>query len=70
MKDYPKIYCLRCRKGVEIPVSYEKFYAIRNRRFTGKSIQDIAPLLSPSLREMFITGICEDCWNKEFGEEE
>ena len=33
-------------------------------------IQDIFPDWSPAKREMLITGICPDCWNKIFNYEE
>lgn len=36
----------------------------------GMSIQDIIPNVSPAYREMFISGICPECWDKMFGCEE
>ena len=31
-------------------------------------VQDCFPYLKPEEREMLITGICPDCWNKMFAE--
>lgn len=34
----------------------------------GKLAQDAFPYLSTDEREMLISGICHQCWNKMFGE--
>ena len=58
--------CKTCGKNVEIPCDGKTFFALKNwkRRC---SIQGIAPNLSPEYREMFISGICPECWNRIFG---
>lgn len=33
----------------------------------GELIQNVAPELSPAERELLISGICNECWNKTFG---
>lgn len=33
-------------------------------------IQEALPEVSASVREQLISGICPDCWNSMFGEEE
>jgi hypothetical protein len=33
----------------------------------GELIQNVAPELSPEERELLISGICSECWNKMFG---
>lgn len=37
-------------------------------QFNGKNIQDAAPEMSPTDREMLISGICPKCQVKIFGE--
>lgn len=36
----------------------------------GAYVQDAFGHVAPHVREMFITGICGDCWIRLFGEEE
>lgn len=33
----------------------------------GEHIQDVVPTMSPEERELLISGVCNDCWNKMFG---
>jgi len=49
--------CKTCGKNVEIPCDRKTFYALKNRRKSFRSIQEIAPNLSP------------ECWKKIFGDE-
>lgn len=35
-----------------------------------RDIQDIFPDMDPSYREMFISNICPECWDKMFSDEE
>ncbi|MBR6908033.1 hypothetical protein IKN40_06165 [bacterium] len=42
-----------------------------NKYVNGESyIQTIFPKFTPTEREMLITGICGECWDKIFGSEE
>ena len=52
----------------EVPISLVE--RVRNRRQTGEYIQDILKDYSPSDREKFITGYCDDCQKKIFVESE
>jgi len=52
----------------EVPMSLVE--RVQNRRQTGELIQDILKDYSPSDREKFQTGYCEDCQDKIFGTEE
>ena len=52
----------------EMPMSLVE--RVQNRRQTGEYIQDILKDYSPSDREKFITGYCDDCQKKIFGEPE
>lgn len=49
-----------------INVSAEGYEAWKN----GALIQNALPELSADEREMLMSGICPDCWNGMFGEEE
>jgi len=62
-----KIKCIQCKQEVEIPVTEEQ---VLNWIEKGTFIQNEFPELSTSQREMLLSGICEDCWNKLFPEEE
>ena len=39
-------------------------------RDRSRNIQDILPNLEPEYREIFISGICPECWNNMFGGED
>ena len=59
--------CPMCGKEFGIEMSdeqYEKY--TKGTEF----IQDIFPEFTPAQREVLITGICEDCWDKLFPLEE
>ena len=36
----------------------------------GALVQDAFPYLTPNERELLITGICSDCWDRMFGTDE
>lgn len=52
----------------EVPMSLIE--RIIYRRQSGERIQDILKDYNPTDREKFITGYCEDCQKKIFGESE
>lgn len=62
MKTVCKV-CPECGKKNYIEMSDEQY-----QKYTEGSdlIQRIFPEMSPAQREILITGICEDCWNKLF----
>ena len=65
-KDFPvKVHCIMCKTEHTIYVNKEDWdlYNSPNR----PHIQDIFPYLSSEDRELFITGICDECWKKTFG---
>lgn len=39
-------------------------------KYGGLSAQDVFPYLSADEREMLISGICPDCWDEMFGDED
>ena len=57
--------CPMCGKSYTIIVPREGFIKWRN----GDRIQECLPTLSNEDREALLTGICEDCWDKMYGEE-
>lgn len=59
-------YCPMCHQFHYVEVNERDFYAWQS----GKLAQDAFPYLTAEEREMLISGICSDCWDKMFGEEE
>lgn len=60
------IQCCKCGKYIEIPISESRI-----KSWTGETlIQNEFPELTPAQREMILTKICDDCWNKIFPEED
>lgn len=61
------IKCKECGKEYKFDITEEQY----NKYISGEGlIQDIFPEISSELREMFISRICPDCWNKIFKEYE
>lgn len=61
-----KTKCPWCGKENIVKVKEEDWKRYKN----GELIQRAFPYLNGDEREMLITGICPECWNKEFDEEE
>lgn len=55
-----KTVCPLCEKENIITVDKEKFEKYQN----GELIQNCFPEMKPEIREMLITGICPECWDK------
>lgn len=53
-------YCKFCNKEVVITVDEEDIKKYEN----GALIQDAFPYLTPDEREIMISGMCGDCWQK------
>ena len=58
--------CPICHVAHEIEVPMDRFFLWKG----GMSTQDAFPSLSADEREMLISGICPQCWDKMFGKEE
>jgi hypothetical protein len=56
--------CANCGANIDVILPAEGLFKFRQ----GASVQDAFPHLSPSEREMLITGIGECCWGKLLGE--
>ena len=60
---YVNVKCPQCGKISTLEMTknqYEQYKSGDNY------IQNIFPNWSPAIREMLITGICPDCWDKMF----
>ena len=53
--------CTGCGKKVNINVTLEQEFELNDSN--GRKVQDILPLHTPEEREIFISGLCEECWN-------
>ena len=54
--------CPVCRRTQVVGVEQEDYDKYQN----GMYVQDAFPYLRAEQREMFITGICSECWKKMF----
>jgi len=59
-------YCPFCGKAHEIEVNEMDYLDWQD----GELAQNAFPYLSADEREMLVSGICPDCWNGMFGQEE
>lgn len=60
------IHCPHCHKVVELPISEERLLSWDGSDY----IQNHFPELSPSQREMILSGLCSECWDKLILEED
>ena len=56
--------CRHCQKDHKLMVNMEDVASWQ----AGEYIQDAMPYLSAGERELLISGTCDDCWEKMFGE--
>ena len=54
--------CPICGKSTTVEVEYDDYCKYES----GELIQKCFPYLSAAEREMLISGICDNCWNKMF----
>lgn len=59
--------CKTCGRKIEIPVTTDQFKELNNWRQSPRRITEIAPQLNAGQRELFISGICPDCWDVLIG---
>ena len=60
------IKCVSCGEVYHVHITPEQYHKICERK---ECIQDILPDVEPGIRELFISGICPECWNNLFKEE-
>lgn len=59
-----KVECQYCGNKYLLDISEDQY----NKLVEGKElIQNIIPEVDPGIREIFISGVCPDCWDKTFG---
>ena len=61
------IKCFYCGKEVKLPITQAQ---VNDWHKKGTLIQNEFPKLSSSQREMLISKMCPECWDKVFKEEE
>ena len=61
--DMIQATCRKCKVSAEMPVNRQDVADWRE----GKYIQDAMPYLSADEREILVSGICGDCFDKMFG---
>jgi hypothetical protein len=59
--------CAKCGKEFTIEATDEQFKMLQSHAY---HIQDIFPEVSPDIRELFISGICGECFDDLFKDEE
>lgn len=52
--------CVKCNKEVDVYFTKDELDKWTSGEY---NIQDCFPNLTPGEREMFLSGICDDCWN-------
>lgn len=62
--------CKFCLKGYDIFVHEQDWDEFTRTGRTGRKIQEIFPYLSAGEREIFISGMCNTCWDKTFKTDE
>lgn len=60
--------CVDCKRIVPVLVGVENFARFQSGNY--KTIAEVFPNLEAHEREMFISGICNVCWQKLFKEED
>ena len=58
--------CPFCGHAHEVEVNEEDYFAWDD----GELVQNAFPYLSADERELLISGICPNCWNNMFGNED
>lgn len=58
-----EVTCTACKRTFIVHVTPEQIRRWRN----GELIQRAMPHLTAAERELFISGICGDCWEEMFG---
>ena len=62
------MYCKKCSTRIELTgFSSEQNDRLYRRDETREKIQDIIPEVPAKWRELFVSGMCPDCWTKNLG---
>lgn len=65
-KKIVKQTCLMCNRTYEIEMDVDAY----KKWIAGSNIQDVAPELSIDERELLISGVCGNCFDELFQDEE
>lgn len=57
------IPCVKCKKEYAYEITKEQYFELNDNK---KCAQDILTDMKPEDVEMFISGVCGECWNKIF----
>ena len=57
--------CKFCGQVQEVELTQEQINELQSPK--RRCVQDIVPELSAEQRELFISGMCGDCWDATFG---
>jgi len=58
--------CPYCKDTKTVAISSKKLFDYRN----GGNVQDVLSNFDASIRERFISGVCNPCWNNFFADED
>lgn len=61
-----QVICVACRTIYYVHMTMEQFQSWKS----GEHVQVVFPELTPSIRELLISGTCPTCWTKLFMEKE
>lgn len=65
-----KVPCKFCGKDKVIKMTYSQYERLGKFNNGEGHMQDLLPDMPKEIREMFISGMCPECWEKYFGESE
>ena len=57
--------CMHCDETVTVLIDGPQIWAMNQ----GEPAHEVMPFATPGLRERFISGTCETCWDRIFGTE-
>lgn len=62
-----RVTCKFCGKEKAVPMNDDQYERLGKFNRGEGHIQDLLPDVEPKWREMFISGMCPECWKKLFG---
>lgn len=65
-----QVCCSDCGKVKNIILTEEQFEGLQDWANNGTLIQDAVPDLPAETRELFVSGICPECWDAMFGDDD
>lgn len=62
--------CICCREECSVDMTYDQYKRLTMFQSGTGHAQELLADIPEDAREIFISGICPDCWKAMFGEEE